>query len=59
MKKNNGDKILDEYQKEIKKLFEGKGSKSFDKITGEMLEKIKNEGKKIAENTKIETKKKR
>jgi len=59
MKKNNADKILDEYQKELKKFFEGKESKSFDAITSEMLEKIKNEGKKIAENIETETKKKR
>lgn len=58
MKKNNTDKIFEEYQKELKKLFEGKGTKSFDKMTGEVLDKLKEEVKKVAEATKKESKKK-
>ncbi len=58
MEKNNTDKILAEYQKELKKLFEGKGTKSFDKMTGEALDKLKDEVKKIAEATKAEATKK-
>lgn len=58
MKKNNTDKILAEYQEKLKKFFEGKGTESFDKMTGEALDKFKDEVKKVAEATKKESKKK-
>ncbi|NSW91993.1 MAG: hypothetical protein HPY74_15215 [Firmicutes bacterium] len=52
------DKIIGEYKEELKKLFKGERVKSFDKITGKAIEKIKNELKKAAEEVTEEENKK-
>lgn len=50
-------KIMEEYQKELKKFFRGNSEKSFDEITTNMLEKMKETGKKVAEETQKEIEK--
>ncbi|NSW92920.1 MAG: hypothetical protein HPY74_20150, partial [Firmicutes bacterium] len=47
--KQSVDNILREYKEELQNLFKGKKTKSFDEITGEAIEKMKNELKKAAE----------
>lgn len=54
MTNQKAEKIMDEYQKELKEFFKGNSEKSFDEITNDMLAKMKDAGKKVAENTQKE-----
>ncbi len=53
------EKILKDYKKELQNLLKGDKTKSFDKITGEAIEKMKQEIQKTAEETTAEENKKK
>lgn len=47
----NVEELVEEYRKDLEKLFQGEGTKSFDAITTAAIGKVKNKLQQVAEET--------